>query len=82
MIGTIIAGAKTAKEIKKKLEDAGLQYIDLTEEYGYMNIRVPFIDGYYRIYKSGDSINTQVWRKVEFRYSGIPTFEPSGRRSI
>lgn len=85
MIGQIIYGAKTKTEILKRLKDAGFQYDDLSKEYGYMNIHIPFLDGYYRIYKPkgrGSEIKTQVWKKTTFRYSGIPTFEPSGRKSF
>ena len=85
LIGKIIDGARTPAEIRKRLTAAGLQFEDLTEEYGYFNLRIPFPDGYFRIYRPtgrGQEIRTQRWRKTEFKYSGIPVFEPSGRRSL
>ena len=82
MIGKIIDGAKTKEEVEAKLKEAGLVYEDVSEEFGYMNIRVPFTKGYYRIYERDGKIVTQTWRNVNFKYSGIPTFEPSGKRSF
>lgn len=84
MIGTIIEGAKTKKEILRRLSKAGFLYEDVSEEYGYMNIRIPFPGGYYRIYKSlrDGKIKTQRWGETKFVWSGIPVFEPSGRRSF
>lgn len=82
MIENIIAGATTARQIKKRLKDAGIVFVDLTEEYGYMNLRIPMEYGYFRIYRNGKRIKTQKWTKTEIIYSGIPVFEPSGRRSF
>ena len=85
MVGRIVDGAKSPDEIRKRLSDAGLQFEDLSEEFGYFNLRIPLMDGYFRIYKpngKGEKIRTQRWKKTEFRYSGIPVFEPSGRRSL
>lgn len=80
----IVYGCKTEKEIINALKEAGLQYQDFSKDFGYFNIRVPLNEGYFRIYKETKTkqIKTQIWEKTVFRYSGIPTFEPSGRHSF
>ena len=86
MIGTIIEGAKTKRDVERRLKKAGLQWEDLSADYGYMNLRVPILGGgYYRIYrnKRRKRIEIQKWGPpIELTYSGIPTFEPSGRHSF
>ena len=82
VVRKMIAGANTEDEIRHRLIRNGLQFDDLTDEYGYKNIRIPVINGYIRIYKMGNAIKIQNWQKTVFKYSGIPTFEPSGRRSL
>ena len=77
MIGEIIEGARTAPQIKKKLREAGLQYTDLSKEFGYMNIRVPVMNGYYRIYRNGKRICVQKWYYDESRQGKIPTHVPN-----
>lgn len=79
----IYGNAKSPKAIKKALEKAGLIVEDLSEESGYFNLHIPFDGGHYRVYKAHDGkIKEQVWRPVELKWSGIPTFEPSGRKSF
>ena len=78
-----VYNAKTPEEVKEIITGFGYEYQDLSEEYGYMNLRIPFVDGYVRIYQRPDNtMNIQKWHKTEVKYSGIPTFEPSGRRSF
>ena len=78
----MIDGARTPVQVKKKLKDAGMEFEDYSGEYGYMNLRIPTPDGYVRVYMAGKEIRTQKWTMQTIRYSGIPTFEPSGRRSF
>ena len=78
----LIDGAKSDKEVKQRLDDAEVPYADLTEDYGYMNLRIPGKDGYIRIYRSRYGIEVQKFEKVQMKYSGVPTFEPSGKRSL
>ena len=82
MIGKVIEGAKTPEEVRKRLDDADLLYSDLTKECGYFNLHIPFMWGHYRVYMAGRKIKTQTWRKTKLQYSGISTFEPSGRHSF
>ena len=78
-----IENAKTPKQVKAALKNAGFHFDDISEECGYLNLHIPFPDGYIRIYKRKDGkIVEQKWTKCEYKYSGIPTFEPSGRRSF
>jgi len=82
-IDMYIEGATTPEAVRQKLTEAGLQFVDVSADFGYMNIRVPVHDGYFRIYQDWiGTIKTQRWRKTEMNYSGIPTFEPSGRKSF
>lgn len=78
-----IGDAKTPRQVKAALRKAGVNFDDISEESGYLNLHIPFLDGYIRIYKRRDGkIVEQKWTKCEYTYSGIPTFEPSGRRSF
>lgn len=82
-ITNCIEKAKTAREICKRLDAAGILYADLTDEYGYMNLRIPVANGYIRVYRDHRGIvRVQQYEKIAMKWSGIPTFEPSGRRSI
>lgn len=81
----ILEGKKTKKEILAALKSNGLQWEDVSKEYGYMNIRVHAFGGYVRVYKPngrGQDTKIQVWKPVSMKYSGVPVFEPSGRKSF
>lgn len=70
--------------ILKNLKELGFEIEDASEESGLMNLRIRNSDGTMtRIYGKGrKELKVQIWMPVVFRYSGIPTFEPSGRRSF
>ena len=53
-------------------------------ETGYDNVYVPIENGHLRIFTPHrvKSYQVQRWRKTTIKYSGVPTFEPSGRRSF
>ena len=80
-----IAGIETAKdddEIRSRLDDAEMVYADHTEEYGYLNLRIPVKDGYIRIWNCKGEYRVTKFERTVVKASGIPTFEPSGRRSF
>lgn len=78
-----IKGAKNRNEIMKRIQNCGYFPSDETDEYGYVNIKICFPnDEYVRVYiNSRKEVIVQVWEKYEFKYSGIPTFNPSGVNS-
>ena len=78
----IIGKAKSKKEVVERLDDAEVVYKDLTSEYGYFNLRVPVKDGYIRIYEKNGKYIVDKFTRAEIKASGVPTFEPSGRRSF
>ena len=78
----IIEGAKSSKKVLAKLDEVDMPYKEVTDECGYFNVRIPVKDGYIRVYESNGNFLVQKFEKVTVKYSGIPTFEPSGRRSI
>ena len=78
----IIRGAKSGKEILAILDAIEMPYKEVTDECGYFNVRIPAKDGYIRIYACNGQWLVQKMERVVARYSGIPTFEPSGRRSF
>lgn len=81
----IYSGGKTEKaDIVRFLRNAGVKFEDASEEVGYPNLRIHDDGGYVRLYKGTGmkDFKVQIFRKSEMRYSGIPTFEPSGRRSL
>jgi hypothetical protein len=82
MVRRIAEKAKSKFEILSRLDAASIEFEDRTWESGYMNIRIPVADGYIRVYDHLGEIRVQKFEKVVFQYSGIPTFEPSGRRSF
>lgn len=82
MVRRIAGKAKGRFEIMSRLDAASIRFEDHSSEYGYMNLRIPVEDGYMRIYDNLGEIRVQKFSKVVFTYSGIPTFEPSGRRSF
>lgn len=81
-IRTLVAGLKTEKQVIDVLKNNGIEFVNLTEEYGYLNIRIPRENGYVRIYKpyKQNELEVNSFDAVPMKYSGIPTFEPSGRR--
>ena len=82
MVRRIAAKAKGRFEIMSKLDAASIEFEDHTAAYGYMNLRIPVEDGYMRIYDHLGEIRVQKFPRIQVAYSGIPTFEPSGRRSF
>ena len=78
----IIGKATDENEIRERLDDAEVVYKDLTNEYAYFNLRVPVKDGYIRVTKKNGKCLVDKFTEVVVKYSGIPTFEPSGRRSF
>lgn len=70
-----------AVEILKK---TGIKFTDDSDEYGYTNIHFYRKDGAVRAYIRPREKNfiVKIMSKVEFYYSGIPTFEPSGKKSF
>jgi hypothetical protein len=83
-IRRLVEGLKTPESVCKALKNAGIKFEDVSKEYGYLNIHVPRPNGYVRIYKPyrRDELEVNSFDSVPLTYSGIPTFEPSGRRSL
>ena len=75
--------AKNSTEVLKK---TGIDFEDASEESGYPNYRFPCLrkEGYVRAYKGVGMkrFRVQIFRPIQVRYSGIPVFEPSERRSL
>ena len=73
------------KELLAFLRMAGTPFENVSEDYGYFNIRF-YCDegGYVRICKGkkDKKFRVQMYRPVKASYSGIPTFEPSGKKSF
>jgi len=70
------------QEIRNRLDEAEVVYTDHTEEYGYFNLRIPSKDGYIRVYDYNGEYRVVKFTKTVVKLSGVPTFEPSGRRSF
>ena len=57
------------------LEKSGIHVEDVSDEYGYLNIHIPTVDGMVRIYKHPrNGICVQAWTPTRVSYSGIPGF--------
>ena len=76
---SIIADLQDHDRIIRALTGAGYKVNDDTNECGYLNLKVNNPDGtMIRVYKNGrKEISIQVWEPVQFKYSGIPVFDPS-----
>lgn len=74
--------AETTEDIEAILTTSCIPYRQDPDS-DYFNIRIDRQNGFVRIYQDnrGD-INVQSWTRTEYVYSGIPTFEPSGRHSF
>lgn len=83
-VESLVSEEKTFTGIKKALSNEGLDYEDATKDSGYQHIRVFSDDGYVRIFRMDGMKNfkVRIMRKVNARYSGIPVFEPSGKKSF
>ncbi len=82
-----VKGKTEEAEVSKILKASGVKYENVSEEFGYPNFRIYSKDvseGYIRAYKgrSMNSFKVQEFKSVSMVPSGIPTFEPSGRRSL
>jgi hypothetical protein len=71
---SIISNCKTDKQILNTLDNNSITYENVTNEYGYFNIRIPQNEGYLRICKNKKEYMVQNFTKVKMVYSGIPTF--------
>lgn len=80
----VIGARKAPAEIRKALRAAGIRFDDRTAMDGYFNVRIPTENGeYIRVYKNRrKDVVVQAWTKCVIKWSGIPTFEPSGRWSF
>ena len=71
----LIDGAKTPAQVRQRLQKANVEYEDATVEFGRFNVRIPLIDGYFRIYQDyRNAIRLQWWPNEKFKASGVPTF--------
>lgn len=81
-----VEGAVTGGQVFVTFMENKLQFSDRSKEAGYPNFWVyeDGVSGHVRAYKAPDSKEfvVQVWRPAEFQYSGIPVFEPSGKKSF
>lgn len=58
-----------------RLKRMGMYVEDVSEESGYPNFHIRTEEGMVRIYKSPrQGFVVQGWERVQFNYSGIPTF--------
>lgn len=73
-----------AKSPAETLKKTGIAFEDASREFGFPNFRFPCGKGYVRAYKAKGmkQFKVQIFRPIKVEYSGIPVFEPSGRRSF
>ena len=83
-IEELVKGAKTKRQVLGRLRKAGVRFDDDSELYGYFNVHIPHKDRTVtRVWRHRrDGIRVDLWTPVEFKWSGIPVFEPSGRHSF
>ncbi len=84
-VAGLVDGLRKKGDVVKMLKENDIRFEDVSADSGYDNIRIPTNDGgYIRVYrgKRTDQFKVQKFEMVEFKWSGIPTFEPSGRRSF
>ena len=75
-IKTQVEKCKTTKQVLQVIKAAGLKVSrDDSNEIGAFSI---WLDDVTRIYKSSRGFVYQTWQKIEYRYSGIPTFFSTG----
>lgn len=84
MIENLIGDRTDADEIRSTLDRANVRYTDCSDEYGFFNLHIETDFGYVGIAKTRRSKKLRVsnFHRIEMKWSGIPTFEPSGRRSF
>lgn len=82
-IRELVGDMKLPSLIRKTLDKAGIKYEYEIDERKMFSFRIPNDAGYVRIYNTYRG-EIRVWQYswVKYEYSGIPTFEPSRRRSI
>lgn len=69
-----INNCTTTKQVQKVLKKYGRKIIvDQTEDFGVFNVWISETERIYKPYKS-KHMKYQKWKKVQFVYSGIPTF--------
>lgn len=75
----IIEKCTTEKQVRNALERAGVPYTYSDGSFYICKTNA----GYTRIFRPYKAKNytLQVWERVRFEYSGIPTFCPSGKWS-
>ena len=84
----ILSNSKTPKQVIQALKKTkGISYY-LDNNSSYFNLKiysdnVKRDEGYLRVYQDNHkNIKVQLWTRCEMKYSGIPTFCPSGRNSL
>lgn len=82
LVRKLVAGLGTPEQVCSVLRKEGMDFEDVSEEYGYLNIRIMRPHGYVRIYKpyKREELEVNSFDCVPLNYSGIPTFEPGRRR--
>lgn len=81
----MVTGLTRKADVLNALKENGVDYKDVSAGYGYTNIRIPQEDGsYIRIAKMRRMKGFVVGRfvPVTLQWSGVQTFEPSGRKSF
>ena len=67
-----ILKCKTDKQVLSALKNYNIK--NVSEEYGYFNIRIYTENGYIRVYKKAKQYIVQSFTPCKMEYSGVPTF--------
>ncbi len=80
-IREVIGNSDSSFEIRRRLDRAGIKYMDKTRESGYFDIQIPNVKGYVKVYRSfRNEIKVIQMFSVIMERSGILIREPAGRR--
>ena len=80
-IREVIGNSGSSFEIRRRLDRAGIKYMDKTRESGYFDIQIPNVNGYVKVYRSfRNEIKVIQMFSVIIERSGILIREPAGRR--
>lgn len=79
-----LKGKSGRQDAVRFLRNTGINFEDASEECGYPNFRFKAKGGYVRAYRAGKmkEFKVQIFEQISMKYSGVPVFEPSGRKSF
>lgn len=79
-----LKGKSGREDAVRFLQGTGIEFEDASEECGYPNFRFKAEGGYVRAYRARKmkEFKVQIFERIPMRYSGVPVFEPSGRKNF